>query len=193
MWTYQTPWKFVPVLWVSCPIPWSFCESLQLNMTGTEPRKGNSGNCHHAKSQQSKYWEISLKPWTWETTPHWRQCSSYTCWRLQHSTLRAKYPALAPNASTYQTLGGGTVCAQSAIMFSINSAELGVGVKHSHIILVESLVLTGNMWKSRFWSDVNGMCTGIAVEVRKCFHNTVQHLQMYTKSDGELLAYTVAR
>lgn len=25
----------------------------------------------HAKTEQSNYWEISVKRWTWETTPHW--------------------------------------------------------------------------------------------------------------------------
>lgn len=33
----------------------------------------------HAKSEQSNYWEISVKLWTWETTPHWGRSVPHIC------------------------------------------------------------------------------------------------------------------
>lgn len=107
---------------VCCPSTWPWVR--QGKETAARPSRS------HAKSEQSNYWEISLKLWTWETTPHWGHSVLHIradvypqCTVCQISSISFKWFSF--------TYTGWRYVNSLPSMFSISDMELGVGVKHS--------------------------------------------------------------
>ncbi len=88
----------------------------------------------HAKSEQSNYTEITLKRWTWETTPHWGHSVLHIradvypqCTMCQISSISFKWFNFTNTGWRYVN--------SLPSMFSVSDMELSVGVKHSLIII----------------------------------------------------------